>query len=69
MSTIQPMGHAPERKPERMEPAPAVMGRPKMAQPMMRVVTRVSSADLRPLSFRTVRPSRKRTMGAAATSA
>ena len=52
----------------RDRPAPAVMGRPKTAQPMMRVVPRVSSADLRPLSFRTVRPSRKRMMGTAAVS-
>ena len=69
MRTIQPMGHMPERKPWRMEPAPAVTGIPKIAQPMRRARTREITADLIPLSFRTVRPRRKKIIGTAATSA
>ena len=42
---------------------------PKIAQPITSASAREMTADLIPLSFRTVRPRRKKIIGTAATSA
>jgi len=52
-----------------MDPAAAVHGKWKTPIAIARVRTRVISADLIPLSLKTVRQSRKRIIGDTATSA